>query len=751
MPADEQPSRFVPDGSFAPNDLSWYANIPVPTSYMIVGSRGDFSGGYDHKREAGLVHVANHHIAPGKKQWTWGNHEFGYSWDRSLTDADGPYIELMAGVYTDNQPDFSFLAPGETKVFSQFWYPIREIGVPDHANRDAAIRVEREGGRVSVHALVTRLLQHATVRVRIDGQECGAWRGPLRPEIPLDHEFVVEAGGGDLELTLQDGGTTVLRYAPAEVVPVKQPCVATEPALPNEVASVDELFLIGLHLEQYRHPTRSPESYWREAISRDAKDSRANHAMGRWHMRRGEFEPAERYLRTAIARLTERNPNPYDGEPYYNLGLTLRYLRRAADAYDAFYKSTWNAAWRGPAYHRLAEIDCTRREWAVALDHVNRSLRADADNLNARNLKTLVLRRLGREPEALEMLQGTRALDPLDIFSRFLAGGEPPSDGQQRLDLAFDLLRAGFAEEAIAVVSEVRTGAKDGTVPMLLYARASMLSGLDREEESAAAYAEAAAANPEYVFPSRLEELLLLEEAIRTNPGDARAKYYLGNLLYDRRRHEEAIALWEGAAALDPAFPTVWRNLGFGYYNVRHNARLALDAFARARDRAPSDARIFYEQDQLLKRTGLLPERRLTALEAYMNLVQQRDDLSVEFASLCNSTGNPERALKVLRARSFQPWEGGEGLVLAQYIRSNLLLGQRALQAGETQGALRYFETATEPPENLSEVKHPLMNLSVIDFWLGVARAQAGDAERATAYWSALPRTRATSSRWRFR
>ena len=29
----------------------------------------------------------------------------------------------MAGVFTDNQPDFSFLAPGETKTFSQFWYP----------------------------------------------------------------------------------------------------------------------------------------------------------------------------------------------------------------------------------------------------------------------------------------------------------------------------------------------------------------------------------------------------------------------------------------------------------------------------------------------------------------------------------------------------------------------------------------------------------------------------------------------------
>jgi Domain of unknown function (DUF5107) len=87
----------------------------------------DFSGGYDHQQRAGVVYVANHHIAPGKKQWTWGNQEFGYAWDRNLTDSDGPYIELMAGAYTDNQPDFSFLGPGETKTFSQNWYPIQAL------------------------------------------------------------------------------------------------------------------------------------------------------------------------------------------------------------------------------------------------------------------------------------------------------------------------------------------------------------------------------------------------------------------------------------------------------------------------------------------------------------------------------------------------------------------------------------------------------------------------------------------------
>src|SRR5205807_8540906 len=48
-------SRFVPPGGYPPNDLSWYANIPVPTSYMATGSVEDFFGGYDHRQKAGLV------------------------------------------------------------------------------------------------------------------------------------------------------------------------------------------------------------------------------------------------------------------------------------------------------------------------------------------------------------------------------------------------------------------------------------------------------------------------------------------------------------------------------------------------------------------------------------------------------------------------------------------------------------------------------------------------------------------------
>ena len=94
------------------------------------------------------------------KQWTWGNHEFGYAWDRNLTDRDGkdefaPYIEIMAGVYTDNQPDFSFLQPGETRSWSQFWYPIQKIGPAQQANLEAAISLDVVKGELRLGVAVT--------------------------------------------------------------------------------------------------------------------------------------------------------------------------------------------------------------------------------------------------------------------------------------------------------------------------------------------------------------------------------------------------------------------------------------------------------------------------------------------------------------------------------------------------------------------------------------------------------------------
>ena len=738
VPEEQQPRCFRPDGSYPPDDLSWYANIPVPTSYMITATEGDFFGGYDHAAQAGVVHVANHHISPGKKQWTWGNHEFGYNWDRCLTDDDGPYIELMAGVYTDNQPDFSFLAPGETRTFSQFWYPIRSIGVPQAATLRAALSLRVEGNTAHLGVCVTENLADACVALRSKGIPIAEWRQSISVAEPLCVSVPLSAGVTEESLcaTVEHNSRRILRYAPCEVQPAPAPEAATEPPPPEEIASNDELYFTGLHLEQYRHAMRCPEPYWREGIRRDPGDARCNTALGVWRLKRGEFAQAEAHLRAAIARLTQRNPNPYDGEAYYQLGVALRYQRRFDEAYAAFYKSTWNAAWQAPAYRALAELDARAARWQQCLEHVTHSLRTDADNLNAQAVRVLALRRLDRDAEAQAQLSDALQLDPLHAWSRHLLSGALPESGQDRLDLAYDYERCGLLAETIEVLEVPAFAAEnDGSAPMRLYTRAVLLDEVGERDASVRAYTEAAALPVAYVFPDRIEEMLVLEAAIAANPSDARAPLYLGNFLYDRRRHAEAIVEWERAAALEPACVVAQRDLGIAYFNVQHDTAAALKAFDRAFAADPASARILFERDQLWKRTGVAPATRLAELLRHPDLPAQRDDLSVELATLFNHAGQPQQALNLLLSRQFQPWEGGEVLVLAQFVRASILLAQHALAHDEPQRARGLLSAALDPPHSLGESYHLLASQSEPLYWLGVATAADGDAAEAHRLW----------------
>jgi tetratricopeptide (TPR) repeat protein len=767
IPANEIPNQFVPPhannsksaiGSqqsaipaYAPNDLSFYANIPVPTSYMCMGSQENFFGGYDYAAQAGIIHIANHHISPGKKQWTWGNHQFGYAWDRNLTEKDangefGPYIELMAGVYTGNQPDFSFLQPGETKTWSQYWYPIQQIGPAQHANLHAAVSllVSRQNLRVGVS--VTNEFPGAKIMLSAKGKKLFNLKRDFVPGKPFVTEIKLPRDLAETDLILRTTdltGNEVISYQPRRHLVGKVPPPATEPPGPVEIASADELYVTGLHLDQYRHATRCPTLYWREALRRDPLDARCNNALGLWHYKRGEFVAAEKHFRAAIERLTRRNANPYDGEPLYHLGLTLQHLGRDTEAYAALYKATWNQAWASASYHALAEIDCTRSDWADALEHLNRSLRLDTDNLRARNLKAIVLRQLNRAAEAAALLRETLALDPLDWWARHLSGQRLLCDQQTALDLAHDYGRAGLFSEAIQILKSARVTSGElpdqswGTVPLVQYTLGWLEQRRGDERAALKHFKQAAALPSDYCFPARLEEIAILQAAMRANPRDAKAPYYLGNLLYDRRRHGEAIELWEKSAKLNGNFSIAWRNLGIGYFNIQGKPARARAAYNRAFKANPADARLLYERDQLWKRLGEKPAKRLRELEKHLPLVQQRDDLSVEICALYNQTGQHDNALALVSARNFQPWEGGEGGPLGQWVRSHLALGRAALAGGDGAKATEHFRAALTAPLNLGEARHLLANQSDIHFWLGCALAAGSNAKSARQHWLA--------------
>ena len=590
-------------------DISWYKNIPVPTSYMVTESNFDFFGGYDYQKNAGVVHVANRHIAPGKKLWTWGNAEFGYAWDRNLTDADGPYIELMAGVFTDNQPDFSWIHPYETRTWSQFWYPIQQIGPAKNANRFAAINVEETDGKSRVGICVTETFENAKLLVTAGSRTVSEEICNLVPGRPYVGEFRIKANiavrlltSGEKEIiqytSLQGRNTTII------------PDAATEPASPAEIDSNEELYITGLHLEQYRHATRYPEPYWEEALQRDPLDSRCNTALGLLKLRRGQFSQAEAYFRRAIQRQTRRNPNPADGDAYYHLGLTLQYQERLEEAYAAFYKATWNYAWQSAAYYHLAQIECRRLHFNAALEHLELSLRTNVDNLKARNLRTAILRRLGEVSEAARSVNETQLLDPLDIWSSYELAllSSSSKDGEQfgtrsaqrvatqlHLDLAFDYAGAGFWHDAKDVLSKHLSNSGEQTYPMVLYLLGYCAAKLGDGPEAGSIWADAAKASPDYCFPARIEEMIVLQTALGDGSSDGPGHFYLGNLLYDKKRYDEAIEKWESSVKLDSSFSIPWRNLGIAYFNVLKDGSKALTAYENAFKANPTDARLLYE------------------------------------------------------------------------------------------------------------------------------------------------------------
>ncbi len=126
----------------------------------------DFIAGYDTGINKGIATVANHHISSGKKMWHWGIGDFGDMWCSNLTDENGPYIELMTGIYTDNQPDFTWIAPYESKAFEQYWYPIRDIGEPKNASIDAAMNMEERDGALFLGINVTGTFKNTVVTVK---------------------------------------------------------------------------------------------------------------------------------------------------------------------------------------------------------------------------------------------------------------------------------------------------------------------------------------------------------------------------------------------------------------------------------------------------------------------------------------------------------------------------------------------------------------------------------------------------------
>jgi tetratricopeptide (TPR) repeat protein len=743
-------------------DVSWYSNHINANSMFAWNYTSDFFGGYDHGKQAGTLSVADHYIIPGKKFWTWGTGPRGRMWEKILTDTDGPYIELMTGAYSDNQPDYSWLQPFESKSFEMHWYPFRDIGGAKNANLDAAVNLEvATNGTAKVGFCTTAAHRAATVLLKA-GDQVLLQQDKVRidPGRPYVKQVSIPSGLDEhaLRASLSDDGKELIAYSPVRLESEPMPKPVTPPPDPKDIKTGEELYLAGLRIEQFHDPGREPEPYWEEALRRDPGDARVNTALGIRELKEAKFAEAEQHLRAALARLTANYTSPKNGEPFYYLGLALKAQGKNDEAFTAFSKATWSEAWRDPAYFSLAEIAAGRGQLPSALDYVNHSLDANALNVRALTLKAALLRHAGHRKEALEVTRrAARDSDPLDaglMAERWLDGDSRvtselaqtlrahPNNG---LEAATEYGNAGLWQDGIAILEQMVTAANDKScVSPLAYYYLGYFAERMGDTQKAAEYRQLAAQMPpDYAFPFQWEVIPVLRRALEANARDARAPYYLGNLLFDSQP-EEALRLWQKSAALDPSCSLVHRNLAMAYAHQKptNDVARAIAELEKAVALPDKYARQFMELDELYAKEGKPPEQRLVLLEQNQSVVARRDDALSREIGLKVFAGKYDEAIQLMTGRVFSVWEGGNLAVAEHWVEAHLLRGERELAAGKAAAALADFQAAGNIPDNLpSDAGAAGGREAELAYWTGLAQDVLGDADKAKRCWESAAST----------
>ena len=683
----------------APRDISWHKNTRDATSYFACASKYDFFGGYDHGKECGVVHIADHHISPGKKMFSWAYNQLSKSWEKNLTDTDGQYAELMAGVYTDNQPDFSWLEPYETKEFSQFWYPISSIGTPDYANLDCALHITED----SIQIEATRDLGPCHLTAGLKDSILFETELDLKAASPVKAAFSRPASLIYIRLVDKDGAE-ILCYQEEEPDKLKMPPVK-DPMVPAaEMKTADELYLAGRHLEQYRDPAVMPDAYWMEALCRDPYHVPSLLGMAVYSYRNLRYEEALSYSDRALKVLTKYNARLENGDPYYIHALILEAMGRYDEAYDYYYKASWNGSAISKAMYKLSALDLRNRDTKKALTHAQRAIDRDADHPLAPAVKIIAYKKLGNNELAAKESESALRKDPFNILVRYLSDmsrdvfyDELKSDpAQLLLDASADLSLMGQYELIVEMLNGLIDRRPEEATSMVYFALEyySELCGNNENGLLDKAY-KAKLGNS---YPSRAEEAVILHHA--SKKGSAYAKFLLGCLLYDKRNYTEGVSLFDEAFKEDPSNYIALRSLAAAYFSHFDKKAEALVMMKQVLAMHPSIQTLF-ETVVVMNKLDIDPKEKIELLTSHKELLR-RGDILVELARAYNQAGEPDKALEVFSSHDFIPCEGGEHNIADQYMFAYYLKGYTAYKNGDKGSALEAFTKALTLPENLS-------------------------------------------------
>ncbi len=722
-------------------DKSWYIAHPRSIDYFALGLGQDYFGFYDHSRRFGAVHVADYHLMPGKKFFTWGMAEHARQWARNLTDDDGPYIELQCGL-TPTQAAFNFLTPQTSLRWDETWFSIGDLGYFVYANRDAALhlsdRLDKPPYPEEVEVAVVANRDHANAMLVVTavGKTLLSRSGvDLKAGIPERGSVKLPAGATAVEVNVAAGGETILDYSTTEWANIRE--------LPYDNPR-----------ELHRVREGSPKILVEAAI-----------AQMKWFNLRKSM--------TLIDTALEKKPNHTDAR--YWKGNLLFNMYRYDDAAEYLRKVSARNANHAIALFLLAEIGRFRGDYREALKLARRLGRREDSRLMARALEGRVLlmtgkyakaaealgeasassdaapgtmslyaaalRKAGRKGEAESVARRVLEIDPLEYMAHneLALAGRPSSrdevmhgEVESYIELAAQYEDASLFDEAAEVLEWCRASIPAGAAnPILLYHLAYANERLGRETEAAALYAAASSADPDYALPLRREDVVAVEAAIRRNEGDSLAHYILGLYMAWKTHDEEAVAHWKTALAAMSEYPVLLRNLGRYYLLQAENPAEAADYYSRAIHAAPRDEELYAEADDAYAKLGDI-DARIALLEKGFAALPTSQKVRKLLAQSYYFAGRNDEAIDVLMSAELDHWEG-DRMGHHIYVQAYIDKGKRMLEDKRFADAAHCFEKAREYPANLKVGKPAYPGHAPQLYLLAMAHEGLGQKDRAKA------------------
>jgi tetratricopeptide (TPR) repeat protein len=741
-------------------DLSWWKNIEGPLSLFARASKRDFFGAYYHEKDWGVVHVADFHEVPGKKTWTWGTAPSGRIWDTLLSDQDGPYAEIQSGRF-ETQLDYEFLEPRHADMWKEYWYPINRIGSFVAANKEVAVNLrllpdKEKPGQMLLAANPTRSMSEVLVTLSSGGSELLRKKMSASPDHPYSERIEVPKSGWnekDLTLRLTDSkGGELIRFSSAEPADgnSRPPAIPKEPARSGATNNVEEVYLQGVSLEKQGEDGKARTSYTK-ALELDSGHSRSHVALGILLYKAGELDKAHQEIETGL----QRNPN--DDVAHYYHGLYHRDHGDLDLARDNFWKLIRSGPYASLGHYCLGEIALREKNFEEAIQQLNKAATMNPLDVKAQDLWAIASRKLGRYHEALAQLEKVLRFDPLDylgLYENYLTqreqkNAEGTSLAQKRLLELFqrdeeiplevyqDYQNVGLIEESLGVLwLTLEHPRGKSSHPLLSYNLGYCLDILGRTNEARQAFSRARDSNSDMVFPHRSETLVVLQTALKYNPQDDRALYYLGNLLYSKKRYAEAQKAWEASVKLNPGFSVAQRNLGLASWKQDKDLERAIGYYEKALAANNGDYRLYRDLDQLYVATHQT-EKRVNLLENAPLKVRQIQDIVLAYAAMNVDRGNYRKALDVLMSRCFRPWEGGIA-IRDVYVNATIGLGDQALAGKQFATAVQAYAEALKYPQNLGVGAPSKVREARTLYLMSEAYAAQAESGKAKTLWEEI-------------